>query len=107
MKNVFKTFAVASTFALSASLAWAAGTHPITGETLADDQTFTYRVLDEAASYDPQLLEDVDSSKIARDLFEGLYNQDGQGNLIPGVALSHTISDDKTVYTFKLRDTAK
>jgi myo-inositol catabolism protein IolC len=37
MKNVFKTFAVASTIALSASLAWAAGTHPITGEALADD----------------------------------------------------------------------
>ena len=107
MKNVFKSFAVASTIALSASLAWAAGTHPITGEALADDQTFTYRVLDEASSYDPQLLEDVDSSKIARDLFEGLYNQDSQGNLIPGVALSHTVSDDKTVYTFKLRDNAK
>ena len=49
----------------------------------------------------------MDSSKIARDLFEGLYNQDSQGNLIPGVALSHTVSDDKTVYTFKLRDNAK
>ena len=40
-------------------------------------------------------------------MFEGLYNQDAAGNLIPGVALSHTVSDDKMVYTFTLRDNAK
>ncbi len=74
---------------------------------LADGNTFTYRILDEFTSVDPQLVEDVSGSEIVRDLFEGLYNQDAKGNLVPGVALSHTVSDDKLVYTFKLRPEAK
>ncbi len=82
-------------------------THPETGETLASDQSFTYRVGDESPSIDPGLVEDVDGADVVRDLFEGLYNQDAAGNLIPGVALSHTVSDDGLVYTFTLRDTAK
>ena len=82
-------------------------THPITGETLATDQTFTYRVGDESPSIDPGLVEDVDGSDVVRDLFEGLYNQDAAGNLAPGVALRHQVSDDGLVYTFTLRDNAK
>lgn len=85
---------------------WAA-THPVTGETLADDQSFTYRLLDEHSSVDPQIVEDTSGSDIVRDLFEGLYNQDAEGNLVPGVALSHTVNDAKDTYTFTLRDNAK
>ncbi len=108
MSQFAKTLA-AGVFAasLTASFAYAAGTHPVTGDALADDQTFTYRVLDEHSSVDPQIVEDVSGSEIVRDLFEGLYNQDADGNLVPGVALSHTLSDDKTVYTFTLRPEAK
>lgn len=87
--------------------AFAAGTHPTTGEALADDQTFTYRVLDEHSSVDPQVVEDVSGAEIVRDLFEGLMNQDEAGNLVPGVATGFTTNDDKTVYTFTLRDDAK
>ena len=82
-------------------------THPVTGETLASDQSFTYRDLDESPSIDPGLAEDSAGGDILRDLFEGLYNQDAAGNLEPGVALSHTVSDDNLVYTFTLRDNAK
>ena len=85
----------------------AAGTHPVTGDALADDQTFTYRQLDEFSSVDPQVVEDVDGSSVVRDLFEGLYNQDAKGNLVPGVALSYETNDEKNVYTFKLRPEAK
>lgn len=90
-----------------ATPAFAAGTHPTTGEALADDQTFTYRVLDEHSSVDPQVVEDVSGAEIVRDLFEGLMNQDEDGNLVPGVATGFTTNDDKTVYTFTLRDDAK
>lgn len=76
------------------------------GVTLAEEQTFTYRLLDEHSSLDPQIVEDVSGSEIARDLFEGLYNQDGDGNLVPGVATGYELSEDKTVYTFTLRDGA-
>lgn len=87
--------------------AFAAGTHPVTGEALADDQTFTYRILDEHSSVDPQVVEDVSGAEIVRDLFEGLMNQDEDGNLVPGVATGYTSNDDNTVYTFTLRPEAK
>ncbi|MCX8954545.1 peptide ABC transporter substrate-binding protein [Ruegeria sp. NA] len=87
--------------------AFAAGTHPETGEALADDQTFTYRILDEHSSVDPQVVEDVSGAEIVRDLFEGLMNQDEDGNLVPGVATGYTVDDSKKVYTFTLRGDAK
>ena len=42
-----------------------------------------------------------------RDLFEGLMNQDENGNLVPGVATGYTANEEKNVYTFTLRDNAK
>ncbi|WP_108859764.1 peptide ABC transporter substrate-binding protein [Ruegeria sp. Alg231-54] len=95
------------TSTMIASAAFAAGTHPTTGEALADDQTFTYRILDEHSSVDPQVVEDVSGAEIVRDLFEGLMNQDEDGNLVPGVATGYTTNDSKDVYTFTLRDDAK
>ncbi len=77
------------------------------GTVLAENQTFTYRMLDEFSSLDPQIVEDVSGSAVVRDLFEGLLNQDADGNLIPGVAKSWDANADKTVYTFYLRDNAK
>ncbi|MEC7962237.1 MAG: peptide ABC transporter substrate-binding protein, partial [Pseudomonadota bacterium] len=69
--------------------------------------TFTYRILDEHSSVDPQVVEDVSGAEIVRDLFEGLMNQDKDGNLVPGVATGYTSNDDNTVYTFTLRPEAK
>lgn len=77
------------------------------GVTLAEDQTYTYRTLDEFDSLDPQLLEGVDASGLSRDLFEGLYNLGPDGATVPGVATHHDVSDDNLTYTFHLRDTAK
>lgn len=77
------------------------------GVTLAEDQTFTYRVLDEHSSVDPQIVEDVSGSEIVRDLFEGLMNQDADGNLVPGVATGYTVNETNDVYTFTLRPEAK
>lgn len=77
------------------------------GVTLAEDQTFTYRVLDEHSSVDPQIVEDVSGSEIVRDLFEGLMNQDADGNLVPGVATGFTVNETNDVYTFTLRPEAK
>ena len=99
MGFVLATFAASSVFA--------AGTHPVTGEALADDQTFTYSLLDEFTTADPQMVEDVSGSYFVRDLFEGLMNQDADGNLIPGVATGYTTNDAKDVYTFTLRDNAR
>ncbi len=89
-----------------AGLATAAEVTLAAGETLAADQTFTYRILDAFPSIDPGVAEDVSGGEVVRDLFEGLYNQDADGNLVPGVATGHTVSDDKLTYTFTLRPEA-
>lgn len=74
--------------------------------TLADDQTFSVRMLSEYDSIDPQLSETVSAADVERQLFEGLFNQDADGNLVPGVAESFDVSEDKTVYTFHIREDA-
>ncbi len=104
-----RMLAAASLAALVATgaLAQDATTHPETGEALAENQSFTWRILDEVPTLDPGLIEDVDSSHIARQLFEGLYNQDPEGNIVPGVALDHTVSEDGLTYTFNLRPEAR
>ena len=87
--------------------AQAAGTHPGTGEALADNQTFAYRLLDQFPTLDPQLNQDVSGFHVIRDLFEGLLSQDGDGNLVPGVATHYAASDNNTTYTFTLRQDAR
>ena len=87
--------------------AFAAGTHPMTGEALADDQTFTYRLLDQFPTLDPQLNQDVSGFHVIRDLFEGLLGQDAKGDLVPGVATGYAASDGNTTYTFTLREDAR
>ena len=108
MKHTSKTLLaslLATTFL--AAPVFAEGTHPVTGEALADDQTFIYRQLDEFSSVDPQVVEDVSGSEVVRDLFEGLLNDDPEGNLVPGVAVSWESNEAKDTWTFKLRDDAK
>jgi oligopeptide transport system substrate-binding protein len=89
---------------LTAPLTAFSATHPVTGEELAKEQIYTYRLLDGLPTLDPQLNEDVEGSVVSRDLFEGLLNEDAEGKTIPGVALSFEASEGNTVYTFKLRE---
>lgn len=91
----------------AAGPALAGGIHPKTGEPLADNQTFVYRMLDEPSSLDPQLVEDVAGEEVVRDLFEGLLNQDENGNLVAGVATGYALSADRKTYRFQLRKTAR
>jgi len=74
------------------------------GTKLADDQTFNYRVLDNINSVDPDIVEDVDTSYVVENLFEGLVNEDPKGNPVPGVASSWENNKDYTQFTFHLRD---
>ncbi len=85
----------------------AQATHPDTGEKLAADQTFTYRLPDTIKTLDPQLNEETIGGHLLRQMFEGLLIQDAEGGLIPGVAESYEASNENKTYTFKLRDTAR
>jgi len=46
----------------------------INGEKLAKQQVFTYRILDDIKSLDPQINASVQGSELMRDVFEGLMN---------------------------------
>lgn len=106
MRNRF-LFPLVATVALIATGPTFAQTHPVTGETLAANQSYSYRELDEFPSIDPQLVEDTSGYDIVRDLFEGLMSQDSTGATVPGVATSYEASADNKTYTFQLRGDAK
>ena len=105
--NVKKTLLLGTI--LSAALVYPAfaDKNPRTGEELATNQAYTFRMLDSIKSLDPQLISSVEDSDVARGIFEGLYNEDGDGNMVPAGALSYTVSDDLKTYTFKLRPESK
>ena len=60
----------------------------------------------EPETLDPSKASTTYEAHILRDLFEGLVMPDATANIMPGAALSWQISDDETVYTFKLREDA-
>lgn len=98
---------VAAVAIAAASQALAMDTHPETGEKLSDNQTFTYRLLDQFPTLDPQLNEETAGFHVIRDIFEGLISQDENGNLVPGVASEWTASNENKTWTFNLRQDAK
>ena len=59
------------------------------------------------STLDPQMTEDVQSSRVAYDLFEGLVTQDQSNKPIPGLAEKWDISPDGKIYTFHLRSGIK
>ncbi len=61
----------------------------------------------EPNSLDPAQISINVESFILKDLFEGLTTFSAAGEAIPGAAESWEISEDGTVYTFKLRETGK
>ncbi len=58
----------------------------------------------EPATLDPHHVAGVWEDRIIGDLFMGLTTEGPDGSVVPGAAESWTVSDDGTVYTFKLRD---
>jgi oligopeptide transport system substrate-binding protein len=60
----------------------------------------------EPESLDPHKTSTVYEAHILRDMFLGLVTEDAKSEVIPGAAESWTVSDDGTVYTFKLRQGA-
>ncbi len=61
---------------------------------------------------EPQTLDQARTSVnieafVLKDLYEGLTIYDTNGKIVPGAAESWQASPDGTVYTFKIRDTAK
>ncbi|UGX88841.1 peptide ABC transporter substrate-binding protein [Phyllobacterium meliloti] len=78
---------------------------------LAASPALAEAVLHRGNSGEPQTLDPSQTSLeieafILKDLYEGLTSYDPAGKIVPGAAESWTVSDDGTVYTFKIRANA-
>ncbi|MFP9529469.1 peptide ABC transporter substrate-binding protein [Pectobacterium brasiliense] len=76
------------------------------GTVLAEKQEIVRHIKDEPASLDPIKAVGLPEAQVARDLFEGLVNQDAKGNLVPGVAQRWQTTDNRT-FIFTLRDNVR
>lgn len=65
---------------------------------------FYYPVSAAPSSLDPQFTQGTDTKIIINSCFEGLTRVNGNGEVVPGVAQSWSISPDLLTYTFKLRE---
>lgn len=94
LKNMLKATVFATTMALAAGTFYT----PAFAEVVYNRGTAA-----ESESLDPHKTSTIYEAAVLRDLFQGLVMQDQKANVIPGAAESWTVSDDGTVYTFKLR----
>lgn len=53
---------------------------------------------------DPQKCETYGELLAVRNCFKGLFKEDTDGNVVPDLAETYTVSDDKLTYTFKIKD---
>ena len=58
-------------------------------------------------SLDPHKAVAAGTKEVLFNMYEGLLKPDPDGNIIPAVAESYEVSEDGTLYTFKLRDNVK
>ena len=65
--------------------------------------TITYAAGAATQTLDPQFITDVQTFRAVGTMYEALTKQDENGKIIPGLALSWTVSPDKRTWTFKLR----
>ncbi|MFJ2973653.1 ABC transporter substrate-binding protein [Kluyvera sp. NPDC087067] len=100
-------FTLACSAALLSGLSFAATAADVpAGTVLAKQQELVRHIKDEPASLDPAKAVGLPEIQVIRDLFEGLVNQDANGNIIPGVATRWQTNDQK-IWTFTLRNDAK
>ncbi|QHM71094.1 Periplasmic murein peptide-binding protein [Mixta intestinalis] len=76
------------------------------GVQLAERQEIVRHIKDEPVSLDPIKAVGLPEIQVLRDLFEGLTNQDADGKVVPGVALSWQSNDNQS-WIFTLRQDAR
>lgn len=68
------------------------------------ESSLTYVVNNESAKYDPGTTAETFAAPIIGNTFEGLLRTTQEGEIIPGLAKSWTVSEDGLTYTFELRE---
>lgn len=71
------------------------------------EQVLRYNDGAEPQYFDPRKATGIPEFTMLLNLFDGLMRYNTQGQLEPSIAESYTVSDDKLVWTIKLRKTAK
>lgn len=74
------------------------------GDNDYSEKSVVFATNDSVSTFDPQLCQTSAEITIATNSFEGLLTTDENGKIINGMAQSYTVSEDKKVYTFKIRD---
>lgn len=72
-----------------------------------DETTLKVNLASEPDKLDPALNTTADGGCLAINSFSGLYTFDKDGNLVPALADSYTLSEDGLTYTFTLKDDLK
>jgi len=72
------------------------------GGSKVDTKTLKINLASEPDYLDPALNSSVDGGCLAVNSFVGLHTYDAEGKLIPALASEYTVSEDGTVYTFKM-----
>ncbi|MCK2156721.1 peptide ABC transporter substrate-binding protein [Exiguobacterium sp. 17-1] len=108
-----KSFALATSVALVSSAFLAACSTTDSNDTSSGDKNSdkksseqTLNLIESAdiPTLNPTTSTDAVSFNVLNNTMEGLYRLDDKQQPTPGIAESHTVSDDKLTYTFKLRD---
>ena len=73
----------------------------------AAEAKITFQMDQEPQSMDPTLNDYSSGSYALQSLFRGLYKYAEDGELVPAMAQSYEVSEDGTVYTFKLKEGLK
>ena len=68
------------------------------------EQVLHFGTAGEPGSLDPHKISGTWENDIVGNVFLGLMTEDAKSNTVPGNAASYKLSNDKKVYTFKLRD---
>ncbi len=68
-----------------------------------DKDTLVVALDKEIQSLDAQITASGDSQRYAMQIYDTLYGFDAKGNVVPRMAESVKVSDDKLTYTFRLR----
>ena len=66
-------------------------------------KSIAYPISASPKTLDPQYADDANAMLIINNTFEGLVRLDANGDIIPGIAESWTVSSDGKTYTFKLK----
>ena len=71
----------------------------------AEEMVLKYNVGAEPQYFDPRKATGIPEFTMLLNLFDGLMRYDNQGQIVPSVAESYTVSPDGLVWTFKLKNT--